>query len=524
MKVSRLGLVLNLFILVLASLVVAEREIPFDELCGYFSFTEEECAEYKMTGFYTVEELCTAIIDSQLADFEYDNNTDTCFAVEAERATTTSGQASAAVSDISTLESTTASHGQRITALETDVNELNNQITGLSGQIDTLNNNIQALTTEVRQNKNEVGGAITTLEQDLSSAQEELGQVEEGLEKEQTFTKFLKYSLLIIIALGIALLAILYLNKFNIAKIDPRVVHFITMQIRGGKKYFHIKDELLKAGWEEKDIEEAYKKTLKSNYQKYLESKPAAVGGRRASPGTAFPNKKKTMSIIGISAILVMAVLGLFVARTAGKAIEAYVHTGTGELELVCTPPQILAPNGFSCCTDVLTILFNGTQVQEPNGECDVDEGARGGESGSKCLSNFDCISGEICLNKKCGVLSELSESDCGSECKFTSVEISTSDGEEYSVVAGQGSYTAAGAIEWRILSSPVFCAVENIAVPIEITRKRTVVDESGDTVPVFSKEVITIADGKKSPKITHPAVPGFSFVITIDSLGSRCD
>ena len=82
---------------------------------------------------------------------------------------------------------------------------------------------------------------------------------------------------------------------------------------------------------------------------------------------------------------------------------------------------------------------------------------------------------------------------------------------EVYDLKPKQGSYGAAGAIEWRTLDSPAYCEGENAIVPIKIIRK--------NGKEILSEEIITLNQGETSEAITHPLYDGFTFKLKIDKI-----
>lgn len=133
-----------------------------------------------------------------------------------------------------------------------------------------------------------------------------------------------------------------------------------------------------------------------------------------------------------------------------------------------------------------------------------------------KCTHTANCSIGEYCLNGNCGkLIDEYQTKDCQKKCKVSSVKIDTSDGETYDLALGQGSYTAASALEWKTLSAQEFCTEDDAIVFIKIT-KRNYANILGD-------EVITLKDGEASKVITHPLMPKIKFTLTLKSLEKVC-
>ena len=131
------------------------------------------------------------------------------------------------------------------------------------------------------------------------------------------------------------------------------------------------------------------------------------------------------------------------------------------------------------------------------------------------CAVSEDCEEWKQCIDGECKVVADLYDTDCENKCNYNSVIVKTSDGETYTFNKGQGSYTGAGSLEWKLLGGPAYCPMENVPVPIELTKKTT-----GKTL---SKEVITLRKGETSKVITHPTIKRISFTITLENLNEEC-
>lgn len=134
------------------------------------------------------------------------------------------------------------------------------------------------------------------------------------------------------------------------------------------------------------------------------------------------------------------------------------------------------------------------------------------------CTHNDNCTWGEHCIEGRCQILADFYKTEDDGECKkcnFNNIEILTSDGETYTLSRGQGSYTAAGALDWTILSGPDYCSGEEIIVPIEILKRNY-----GE---IFSDEVIMLKVGETSDVITHPIVQRVAFTLTVISANEVC-
>ena len=184
---------------------------------------------------------------------------------------------------------------ERLTTLEEQVVDLQNQITQNSDQLAQIENSQIQTTTQLSQVessvqivnqqhselRDNVKGQINSLSTGMAGLQEgldatknNLNLVQKELSKEQKITKILTYIFFILLAIAVTLVVLYYLNrKSNSQKeIDPQIIEYISKHIKNGKKYPQIKENLLKAGWSQTDIDWAYKETLKHNYKRYKQT------------------------------------------------------------------------------------------------------------------------------------------------------------------------------------------------------------------------------------------------------------
>ena len=131
------------------------------------------------------------------------------------------------------------------------------------------------------------------------------------------------------------------------------------------------------------------------------------------------------------------------------------------------------------------------------------------------CEVTSDCDEGLLCIDGECGVIADLYNTDCENKCTIKSVTVLTSDGETYTLKLGQGSYSYAGALEWRLLSTPEYCQGDDPLVPIRLIKK-----SYGE---ILEKEVITLHKGETSDVITHPTVGSVKFTATLKDVEEDC-
>ncbi|MDO8656422.1 MAG: hypothetical protein Q7K45_04235 [Nanoarchaeota archaeon] len=413
-----------------------------------------------------------------------------------------------------------------------DLNNLQRQVAQISNDITTISSEMSLLRTDLSPQVGQALAGFAVLQNNLNTTQMQLNEVEQGLAKERAFTTFLTYTFFILLAIA-AMLGVAYYLLRSARNIDPEIVDYITKHIKQGKKYPDIKKELMKAGWGEEDISWAYKETMKQNYQSYVQRKSASslssASSSVSSSSSATPSftssktetaaQSRTSPAIGkdknkmisIAAVTIFLLIGLFflLSGVVGKAVfvERFINTSSGELKDVvsCTPPQILTPDEDTCCTDA-----------NNNAVCDTTE--REVElSSDACTDNLQCGSGKLCINGQCSVLDDIYHGSeiCDKKCNYYALRVVTSDGETYNVKPKRGSYTAVGALEWKIMTAPEHCNGEQTVIPVAIIRKAP--------GKILSEEVITLHKGEASPTLTHPNLPDLSFSLKIENVNELC-
>lgn len=508
----------TIFILLLTTLSLA-TEVD----TGIECIEDLECEEQVGNGAEVYCDLlftgnCIRVIE----DYEESINTSTA---------TDSNQTVAVASTVTTTTtpSTTQidSLNTQIAVLETKLAQIETEIANLESQqrnlvskqnqqessIQTISAQSSQVKTELEGNLNNVATGLAGLQNDLNSTQSELETIEGEVAKERAFTKFLTYIFFILLAIAAALAVYYFINKQKPkVKVNQKVKDYITSHIKEGKKFPHIKESLLNAGWAEEDINSAYKETLKHNYKNYLQQK---ISSNETSGSNS--NRTKIIAIVTISLLLLIGVL-LMLSGTVGQAINIQRLVGgsangtAGEVtyDLECTPPHIFTPEGDSCCLD-----------ENDNQKCDYIEEREGtlaaAGSEGQCNDNLQCAQGEWCLNGQCDSLSSIyqGKGDCSKMCNYYALKVKTSDGETYSVRPKRGSYTGAGALEWKIMEAPDHCKGEAAIVPITIKLKRP-----GETI---AEEIITLSRSKTSKVLTHPDVPRLAFTLTLEEIYEQC-
>jgi hypothetical protein len=244
---------------------------------------------------------------------------------------------------VSALEQKSASIEEKTQSIEQKAQTLDQRVTTLEGsdtllkqQIDIINTNIQTLQNQQNAIKDELKGQVSSVATGLASAQKELtttktdlSKVEKDVENQKSFTSTLKIISFLLIILLVAASAFYFMNRHKKGSEDAQqeVVNYITKHIKLGKKYTHIKETLLNAGWAQEDIESAYKKTMNVNYQNYLQkqsgksSSPTTLRTSSDDDSSAAANKNKMMAVGIVSVLLLIGVFFLIKGVTTGHAI-----------------------------------------------------------------------------------------------------------------------------------------------------------------------------------------------------------
>ncbi|MEK6950399.1 MAG: hypothetical protein AABX13_01610 [Nanoarchaeota archaeon] len=134
-----------------------------------------------------------------------------------------------------------------------------------------------------------------------------------------------------------------------------------------------------------------------------------------------------------------------------------------------------------------------------------------------ECTVNADCAEGTLCIDGSCATIASLynTAAACAQKCTVETVDVTTSDGEKYTLARTQGSYTAAGALEWKVGAIPLYCPGEKKLIPFHFFKKTT--------GKVISEEVVTVEEGQTSPVITHPTVSRVKFTVTVNKVKEVC-
>jgi len=425
--------------------------------------------------------------------------------------------------EISTIKGSIQTQSGSTTILKNDVNVVKNQVKQIESQLTTINNQLSNSLNQIQNSVSGVSTGLAALQEEVNSTQTGLTSLEEDLETRKSRTILLFF--LVILAVAGGTFYFIYRKKrpTKIKQTQPDIINYITGHIKQGIKFPEIKNKLLQAGWSSSDIDAAYQKTMKHNYQKYLKKNKSST--RKTTVVTPTKKKafdpKKGIAIAVISVLLMVGVL-LVLKEATGKAIhiqESFAHDEIYE----CTPPHIVSPEG-GCCLDNRTFTNEACESNQHcidfvypeeitlkiedvspnvkkscistvcviegigNDKCDTEEEyeiEKVEVSAEICDDHNQCTIGKICLNNQCTTIEEQYNTDCqGRKCNLNQIQISTSDNEMLTLAPGKGGYTAAGAVDWTIEPIPNYCEGEEIKLPIEIEKKGMVCySQSGEKI-----------------------------------------
>jgi len=345
----RKATIITLLIVLLVSISISVSAVPVDQ--GYSCTTNTECTDVCPTTGGSC--YCDTTISSCFYDETATSTTTSSSTINSTPAplSTSPEELAKVQAGVSALEQKSASIEEKTQSIEQKAQTLDQRVTTLEGsdtllkqQIDIINTNIQTLQNQQNAVKDELKGQVTSVatglasaQKDLTSTKTDLTKVEKDVETQKSFTSTLKVVTFLLIILLVAASAFYFMNRHKKGSQDAQqqVVNYITKHIKLGKKYSHIKETLLNAGWAQEDIENAYKKTMNVNYQNYLQNQPGRRASSTSSSLSSFssqrtssdddnnqsPNKNKMMAVAIVSVLLLIGVFFLIKGITTGHAI-----------------------------------------------------------------------------------------------------------------------------------------------------------------------------------------------------------
>ncbi len=457
-----------------------------------------------------------------------------------EQVSTVETDVDVAKGDLQSLQLTDKSMESRVQQVEADYKELDQKLIQISNNVQQLASEQLKAKGELQQNIGKVSVGLAAAQDEVKILQTNITNISSVVAQEQSSRQFLSYTFFTLLTLSIALGLMYYVTQGK--KDASRVINgstrgkvaseeeeedtgsgqlqgYISKHLKQGKKYGQIKQNLLSVGWAVEDVEEAFKKTMQSNF---------SSAGKTASKMNGNASNKqyqhKAMAM-GAGIFIVLAIFAVMMANQGGtsaghaiyydKLVAGQKNGTSGEVtySTKCTPPHILNPAGDGCCVDA-----NDNKI------CDYDEQrvqelqTKLAETG-KCTDNSQCGAGKKCMDGGCISLFTIYEGkgDCSKSCNYYAVKFSTSDGEEYTVKAGKGSYTAVGALEWRIANNvPDHCKGEQAIIPVEIIKK--------NPQRIISEEIILLRKGEQSQVLTHPDLKDVAFTLKVEDVKELCN
>lgn len=439
--------------------------------------------------------------------------------------------------EVSTVKQSVVSIQSSLQSVESDLNTLNTQLLTVQQSLQQATESISLQQEDLNNLREELGLEIQAVSTGLAGLQNtvdltksDVSTLEGTVAEKPSAGKIVLYVVLILLVIGGILGLVYYVEKIKHPGVNlgDAVVNYITHHIKAGRKFHHIQGDLLKAGWKQEEIRQAYHGVAKANYQNYLKGQVSTSGSNssisqslnqplslplNSSNQSAIGSDKAKIAVIAIVSLLLISGVVFMLSTSAGQAIylkKGILNTGEVVHQIECTPPHVLTPDGDACCLD-----------ENANTICDLTE-AREAElqptDSVSCTDNLQCSDGKSCIDKKCLGLEELyhGSSICDKQCVYYSTKILTSDGEEYYTQPGKGSYTAAGALEWKLLEMPQHCNGEDVIVPVKLIHK--------NQGKIISEEVITLHSGESSRVITHPQIPSVEFTLTLDEVYEICE
>jgi cell shape-determining protein MreD len=176
---------------------------------------------------------------------------------------------------------------------------------------------------------NSVATGLAVIQSNISDTTSALGQVKQDLGKNSSFLSVIAYVVFLVIAVSIAVISTYYLTHKRkmeqqfYAELTPHIRTYLTQQIKLGKKFSQIRDELSQQKWKDEEIRWAYRETLRQNYLSYLDKSNGKVSFLQQLEARLHYNDVfKVMAILTVSIILVVG-LTFMINGNTGKAFFA---------------------------------------------------------------------------------------------------------------------------------------------------------------------------------------------------------
>ncbi len=308
------------------------------------------------------------------------------------------------------IQTQSATADQKITTLEESLVLVQQQLSELTSSIDAISAQFaeQAQAKEdLQKDVTSVATGLAGLQTNVDSTQKDLKTVEEDVAKIQTFKLIVTIVGLILISAGILLGLQFYLKT---KKADPTLVQYVIKQAKQGKRFAQVQPVLLKAGWTDDDIKEAYREAMKSS--------PTGAGTSGSSAvGPSGMDSKKVILLAGFALFFVIGIILVLKGVTTGHAI--FFKDG-GELSAAMKEnieknlennPFYSKVKVFDLCVEVedgenaasyrITKTKNGDKIKELAVNCDNTD-KYGFAVKFKSWEAFDLVSNDLtCANIK---------------------------------------------------------------------------------------------------------------------------
>lgn len=205
---------------------------------------------------------------------------------------------------------------QQITDLSTRISQFESVLQSLQQQVGIISNKQELTSLETKQQLGTLSTGLAGLQKDVNATTTQIEAVKQNVLQQESATTGITYA--IIIAIVLAVLAgvgyyFLRGQKTESSKVQSEVLSYITSHIKKGRKFPEIKENLLRVGWSESDIQTAYKETMKHNYQQYQQQK--------GMTGTPHSDNVKIASI-AIASVLILVGVFFLLRGATGQAIH----------------------------------------------------------------------------------------------------------------------------------------------------------------------------------------------------------
>ena len=172
-------------------------------------------------------------------------------------------------SQVDTLDQRTQSLENSLAQTQQDVTQVQKSLSRTQGDVQQLQVQQQGLEQELQGQLRTVATGLAGLQQDVDTTQQEVVTLGQSVESAPTLLRIIGYVLLVVGGIAVAG-GIFYLTlkaKRPQRQVSQDIIQYITRHIKAGKKFSHIRQQLLQAGWSPDEVHWAYKETAHQNYQ-----------------------------------------------------------------------------------------------------------------------------------------------------------------------------------------------------------------------------------------------------------------